>query len=84
MLFMITQVHTPENCPKDEKGSADVLIDKNAQGVTLKGRWGAWAHHTVWYLVEADNLEAIQRFLDPGMKRCTCTIEPVAESPIKR
>lgn len=29
MLFMITQVHTPETCPKDE-GGADVLIDKNA------------------------------------------------------
>ena len=83
MLFMITQVHTPEACPKDEGGS-DVLIDKNAQGVTLKGRWGAWAHHTIWYLVEADNLEAIQRFLDPGMKRSTCTVEPVGEASIQR
>ncbi len=83
MLFMITQVHTPENCPKDEGGS-DVLINKNVQGATMKGRWGAWAHHTIWYLVEADNLEAIQRFLDPGMKRCTCTVEPVGEAPIQR
>ena len=58
MLFMITQVHTPENCPKDE-GGADVLIDKNAQGVSVKGRWGAWSHHIIWYLVEADSLEAI-------------------------
>ncbi len=83
MLFMITQVHTPEACPKDEGGS-DILIDKNAQGVTVKGRWGAWAHHIIWYLVEADNLEAIQRFLDPGMKRCTCTVEPVGEASIQR
>ncbi len=44
MLFMITQVHTPQTCPKDE-GGADVLIDKNAQGVAVKGRWGAWSHH---------------------------------------
>ena len=29
MLFMITQIHTPETCPKDA-GGADVLIDKNA------------------------------------------------------
>ncbi len=83
MLFMITQVHTPQACPKDE-GGADVLIDRNAQGVTVKGRWGAWAHHIIWYLVEADNLEAIQRFLDPGMTRCTCTVEPVGEAPIQR
>lgn len=68
MLFMITQIHTPEKCPKDE-GGADVLIDRNAKGVTLKGRWGAWAHHTIWYLVEANDLEAIQRFLDPGWTR---------------
>ncbi len=53
MLFMITQVHTPETCPIDAGGS-DSLIDKNAEGVTVKGRWGAWSHHTIWYLVEAD------------------------------
>ncbi len=76
MLFMITQVHTPESCPKDE-GGADVLIDQNAQGVTVKSRWVAVSQHTVWYLVEADSLDAIQSFVDPGMKRCTCTITPV-------
>ena len=83
MLFMITQVHTPETCPIDAGGS-DVLIDKNAQGVTVKGRRGAWSQHTIWYLVEADSLDAIQSFVDPGMKRCTCTISPVGESAITR
>ncbi|MEE8470010.1 MAG: DUF3303 family protein [Dehalococcoidia bacterium] len=82
MLFMITQVHTPESCPRDTGGS-DALIDKSAQGVSVRGRWGAWSQHTVWYLVEADSVDAIQRFLDPGMKRCTCTVAPVSESPIK-
>ncbi len=81
MLFMITQVHTPETCPIDAGGS-DALIDKNAQGVTVKGRWGAWSHHIIWYLVEANNLEAIQGFLAPGMKRCTSTVEPVGEAPV--
>lgn len=83
MLFMITQVHTPETCPKDEGGS-DALIDQTAEGVDVKGRWGAWSHHTVWYLVEADSLDAVQNFVDPGMKRCTCTVTPVKESPIER
>ena len=83
MLFMITQVHTPETCPKDEGGS-DVLFEKNAQGITLKGRWGAWTHHIIWYLVETDNQESIQRFLEPGMTRCTCTVEPVGEASIQR
>lgn len=80
---MITQIHTPETCPIDQ-GGADVLINKNAQGVTVKGRWGAWSHHIIWYLVESDSLEAIQKFLDPGMKRCHCTVAPVTENPIKR
>ncbi len=78
MLFMITQVHAPDTCPRQE-GGAEILFDRNAEGVTLKGRWGAWAHHTIWYLVESDDLDAIQRFLGPGMKRCTCTVAPVGE-----
>lgn len=83
MLFMITQEHTPETCPKDEGGS-DVLFNKDAAGVTLKGHWGAWTHHIIWYLVEAESVKAITDFLDPGMKRCTCTVEPVGEEPIQR
>jgi hypothetical protein len=83
MLFMITQVHTPEACPIDQGGS-DVLFDKNAKGITLKGRWGAWAHHTIWYLVEADDAAAIQGFLEPGFKRSTATVEPVGEASIQR
>ncbi len=81
MLFMITQVHTPETCPKDEGGS-DILIDKNAPGITVKGRWGAWVHHTIWYRVETDDVAAIQSFLNPGMARCTSTVEPVVEKPL--
>ena len=83
MLFMITQVHTPETCPIDQGGS-DVLFNKDAKGVTLKGRWGAWSHHIIWYLVEADEIAAIQSFLDPGMKRSTSTVEPVGEASIQR
>ncbi len=83
MLFMITQTHTPETCPIDSGGS-ETLIEKNAQGIKVKGRWGAWSHHKIWYLVEADELQAIQRFLDPGMKRATSTVEPVGEAPLQR
>jgi hypothetical protein len=60
------------------------LINRDAEGIELKGRWGAWARHVIWYLVEADDLGAIQGFLDPGMTRCTTDIEPVSEAPIAR
>ncbi len=81
MLFMITQVHTPETCPIDD-GGPDVMFNPDAEGIILKGRWGAWSHHKAWYLVEADDLNAVQRFIGPGMKRATCTVEPVGtEAP---
>ncbi|MEK7281612.1 MAG: DUF3303 family protein [Chloroflexota bacterium] len=83
MLFMITQVHSPESCSIDDGGS-DVLIDKKVRDVTVKGRWGAYAEHTIWYLVEADSAGALHRFLAPGMKRCTSEVTPVHEEPITR
>ena len=40
MLFHITQVHTPEHCPKGAGGS-NSLFDADAAGVTLVGRYTA-------------------------------------------
>ncbi|HYJ12140.1 MAG TPA: DUF3303 family protein [Thermomicrobiales bacterium] len=83
MLFHITQVHPPELCPKDEGGS-NVLFDPNVEGVKLIGRYGANAQHTMFYIVEADDVNALHRFLFPGFKRCTATITPVSEVPVPR
>ncbi len=83
MLFHITQTHTPESCPKDE-GGAKVLYDPNAEGVELRAMYGAFSEHVIYYVVEADSLEAIHRFVDPGFTRCTCTVTPVTEKPIAR
>ena len=83
MLFHITQVHTPENCPKDEGGS-NSLFDASAKGIKLIGRYGANAQHTLFYIVEAEDANALQRFLWPGFKRCTATITPVIEHPVRK
>ena len=83
MLFHITQTHTAENCPKDAGGS-QTLYDPKVEAVKLRGMYGAFAQHVIYYIVEADSLEAISRFLDPGFKRCTGTITPVSEAPIAR
>jgi hypothetical protein len=40
--------------------------------------------HVIYYLVEADSLDAIHQFLDPGFKRCTSKITPVGEELIVR
>lgn len=81
MLFHITQTHTPENCPKDTGGSK-TLYNPNIEGLKLRAMYGAFSHHVIYYIVEADSLQAIHKFLDPGWTRCTCTIIPVSEEPI--
>lgn len=83
MLFMVTQTHTPEACPIDEGGSK-TLYNPSAEGVELRAMYGAFAEHVVYYLIEAESLGAIQQFLRPGFKRCSCQISPVEEKPIVR
>ena len=81
MVFHITQTHTAGTCPKDEGGSK-VLYNPDAEGVTLRAMYGAFAEHVIYFIVEADSLAAIQQFLLPGFTRCTCTITPVEEKAI--
>ncbi|MBI2919253.1 MAG: hypothetical protein HYY01_14865 [Chloroflexi bacterium] len=83
MLFLITQTHTPEQCPKDAGGSK-TLYDAAAEGIKLKAMYGAFADHIIYYVVEADSLSAVNKFLDPGWKRCKATVTPVSEEPISR
>ena len=81
MLFHITQTHTPELCPKDEGGSA-TLYNPKAEGVKFLARYGAFAEHVIYYIVEAENIDAVDAFLFPGFKRCTSKITPVSHEPI--
>lgn len=83
MLFHVTQVHTPESCPKDVGGSR-TLYDPNAQGVKLRAMYGAFAQHTIYYILEAESLQAVNKFLDPGWARCRGTVTPVSEEAIAR
>lgn len=82
MLFHITQRHTPETCPVDEGGS-NSLFNAQAEGIKLIGRYGANSEHTLFFIVEADDWNALQRFLLPGFRRCTATITPVSEIAVK-
>jgi hypothetical protein len=36
----------------------------------------------MFFIVETDDWQALQRFLEPGFKRTTATITPVSEVPI--
>ncbi len=81
MLFHITQTHDGPTCPIDDGGSSD-LYDSNAVGAKLQAMYGAFPEHVIYYLVEAENMDAVTQFLLPGFKRCTSTITPVSEEPI--
>jgi hypothetical protein len=83
VLFHITQVHSPELCPKDAGGS-NSLYDADVDGLTLVGRYGANAQHTLFYIVESDDVTTLQKFLWPGFNSCTSTITPVSEVPVPK
>lgn len=83
MLFHIEQVHAPENCPYG-RGGSPTLYDANAEGVRVIGVYGAFMEHTVYLIVEATDINAVNNFLLPGMKTCTAAITPVSDTPFDR
>jgi hypothetical protein len=81
MLFHSKQVHAPENCPYG-KGGFLSLRDESVAEVDLKAAYGAFMEHTVYMVVETDDLEKLNKFLHPGMKVSTTTITPVSAEPL--
>ncbi len=80
MLFLITQTHTPETCPIDA-GGREVLHEKpeNVPELKIVAGYGAYAEHILYYIVEADDYDTVEKFLIPGFKRCKATITPVSQ-----
>lgn len=83
MLFHITQTHTPDDCPVGSGGSS-TLYNPEAEGAVLKAMYGAFSEHIIFYIVEADSFKAVNQFLLPGFKHCTCTVTPVAEEALAK
>lgn len=81
MLFHITQRHAADACPLNAGGSR-ALYDTAAGDVTLVAAYGAYAEHTMYYVVEASDIKAVHGFLLPGFERCVCDITPVAREAI--
>ncbi len=81
MLFHITQVHAPDDCPYGNGGSRK-FHDASVEGVTVHGVYGAFMDHTIYLVVESDSLDLVNQFLLPGMKACTAEITPVSADPL--
>jgi hypothetical protein len=78
MLFHIEQVHSPENCPYGKGGSRS-LHDATVEGVKVIAIYGSFMEHVIYLIVETDDLDALNKFLLPGMSRCTAKITPVSD-----
>jgi hypothetical protein len=81
MLFHITQIHDPADCPYGQGGSRK-FHDSSVEGVTVHGVYGAFMEHTIYMVVETDDLANLNKFLLPGMKSCTTEITPVSADPL--
>jgi hypothetical protein len=46
--------------------------------------YGALKDHVIYHVVEADSLDAIHKFRDPGWTGCSATVTPVSEQSIVR
>jgi hypothetical protein len=78
MQFLITQIHDPQDCPKDIGGFRKVFINENVDGLTLNNVFIEHGSHTIIYIVETDNYDKVIHFLEPGMLKCTSSISPVS------
>lgn len=78
MQFLITQIHDPQDCPKDIGGFRKVFINENVDGLTLNNVYIEHGSHTIIYIVETDNYDKVIKFLEPGMLKCTSSISPVS------
>jgi hypothetical protein len=81
MLFHITQVHDPADCPYGSGGSRK-FHDASVEGVTVHGVYGAFMEHTIYMVVETDDFNQLNKFLLPGMKSCSSEITPVNTEPL--
>jgi len=78
MLFHIEQIHKPKDCPYGAGGSRS-LHDSTVSGVNVVAIYGSFMEHVVFLVVEADDIDLLNKFLLPGMKVCTARITPVSD-----
>ena len=81
MLFHIKQTHTPENCPYGKGGSRS-LFDRESTTVKIVGYWLAFPQHTIYLVVETDDIVKLQKFLQPGAGVTVAEITPVSDQPV--
>lgn len=78
MLFLIVQDHSPEQCPARRDLGPDSLYEE-VDGVDVRFAVADVPGHRLTFLVETENYENLQAFVEPGRTYCTTTIFPVKD-----
>ena len=67
--------------PLTNRCQAEVLHEKpeNVPGLKIVAAYGAYTEHLLYYVVEADDIDAVEKFLTPGFTRCKAAIAPVSQ-----
>jgi len=73
MLFHIKQTHAPQDCPYG-KGGSRTLFDAESTDVKIHGAWLAFPEHTLYFIVETDDIVHLQQFLQPGAGKAVAEI----------
>lgn len=79
MLFIAIQTHKPEECPASKAGAQMLHTDPKQSEVKVAAIYRCGPAHTLYYIIESDEMEKIERFLEPGMTRCRTDIKPVVK-----
>ena len=80
MLFHIKQTHAPADCPYGKGGSRS-LFEYQSKEVKVVGYWLAFPQHTIYLVVETDDIGKLQTFLKPGAATTICEVTPVSSEP---
>ena len=85
MLFHITHIHSAESCPYHDpetvaKTYGKALFGFEEAGVTLHGAYADALSHTIYLIVESDDLKKIYAALDPIIDAGSAEIRPVRDA----
>ena len=61
------------------------MHDATVAGVKVLAIYGSFMEHVIYIIVETNDIDALNKFLLPGMKTCRAKITPVSEHqlPVK-
>ena len=81
MLFHVTVDHSPELCPIVTNSPEKRITPEGAEkaGVKLVLALGARSQHHTMYIVETDDINKLNDFLEPALSWAKCDIIPVRD-----